>query len=163
MNYQRMAEELLEQLLSYHHNHGDKVQLIATALQAAADTAREQERNAKDAAYSERNKLVRLLASIYPSGIKQTAIEGWDEAWHWCVYIDMPNGQASWHFHIDDLPMFADLPTYAGEWDGHSTEQKYHNILALAAAPHTPRTAKQSEAFIAKALGKNLTVVKEGV
>lgn len=108
---------------------------IATALAEAAKTARLEECGYKDAAYSERNKLVRLLASLYPSGIKQTAIDGWDEAWHWCVYIDMPNGQASWHFHIDDLPMFADLPAYAGEWDGHSTEQKYANILALASYP----------------------------
>lgn len=86
----------------------------------------------KNEAYAERNKLVRLLASLYPSGIKQTAIEGWDEAWHWCVYIDLPSGQASWHFHVDELPLFQGLPPYAGEWDGHTTEQKYEAILAQA-------------------------------
>lgn len=142
MTHTRKAEELAEQVWKAGNRHGPDAerkeairQLIATALAEAAETARGEERGYKDAAYSERNKLVRLLASIYPSGIKQTAIDGWDEAWHWCVYINMPNGQASWHFHIDDLPMFADLPAYAGEWDGHSTEQKYANILALASYP----------------------------
>ena len=165
--YRQQAEALADQVWKAGNRHGPDAerkdaikQIIATALQAAAEAGREQERAYKDAAYSERNKLVRLLASLYPSGIKQTAIDGWDEAWHWCVYIDMPNGQASWHFHISDLPMFADLPAYAGEWDGHSTEQKYANILALAS--HNPRTAQQSEAVIAKALGNHLAVVQEG-
>lgn len=36
-------------------------------------------------------------------------------------------------------------------------------ILDIWDEAHTPRTAQQSEAVIAKALGKNLTVVKEGV
>jgi hypothetical protein len=107
------------------------------ALRSRAEKA-EAERDAqsfyKNAAYAERNKLVRLLASIYPSGIKKTAIDGWDEAWHWCVYIDMPGFQASWHFHESDLPMFSSLPHYPGEWDGHTTDEKYACISDLAIA-----------------------------
>jgi hypothetical protein len=84
---------------------------------------------ARDGAYTERNRLVALLASIYPSGVKKTAIPGWDEAWHGCVYIDLPVGQASWHFHDSEAHLFAHLPSYEGEWDGHTTEEKYERLL----------------------------------
>jgi len=110
-------------------NHNRAIEKLADTIQSL-----QFERRYKDEAYTERNKLVRLLASLYLSGIKKTAIEGWDEAWHWCVYIDLPNGQASWHFHIDDLPLFDDLPPYTGEWDGHTTEEKYRKIIELAKA-----------------------------
>lgn len=83
---------------------------------------------AKDGAYLERNKLVALLATLYPSGIKRTAIEGWSEDWHGCVYIDFPWGQASWHYHDSHAHLFDGLPPYTGVWDGHSTEQKYAAI-----------------------------------
>ena len=99
---------------------------------AAVDAAVKRMQDATNGAYAERNKIVRLLASIYPSGIKKTAIEGWDEEWHWCVYIDLPNGQASWHFHVSDRPMFDGLPPYKGEWDGHTTDEKYERLLQLA-------------------------------
>ena len=62
--------------------------------------------------HSERNHLVALLATIYPSGIAKTAIDGWDEEWHNCVYIDFPWGQASWHFHDDEMYLFEKLPRY---------------------------------------------------
>jgi hypothetical protein len=85
-----------------------------------------------DAAYLERNKLVALLARVFPSGIKKTAIEGWDPSWHNCVYIDLPSGQASWHYHDREAHLFEGLPAYRGEWDGHSTEEKYARVLQLA-------------------------------
>jgi hypothetical protein len=84
-----------------------------------------------DTAYNERNRLVALLASIFPSGIKRTEIEGWDPEWHGCVYIDLPNGQASWHYHDREAHLFSHLPPYAGEWDGHTTEEKYERIAKL--------------------------------
>jgi hypothetical protein len=87
---------------------------------------------ARDGAYTERNRLVALLASIYPSGVKKTAIPGWDKSWHGCVYIDLPVGQASWHFHDSEAHLFAHLPPYEGEWDGHTTEEKYERIARLA-------------------------------
>ena len=87
------------------------------------------EREAKDAAYKERNQLVALLSTCFPAGKAKTAIEGWDEAWHGCVYIDFPWGQASWHYHDSDGWMFEHLPPYLGEWDGHTTEEKYAAIV----------------------------------
>lgn len=78
-----------------------------------------------DKAYTERNQLVRFLASVFPSGIKKTSIPGWSEEWHNCVYIDTPYGQMSWHFHDKDKRLFEHLPPYNKEWDGHTTEKKY--------------------------------------
>ncbi len=85
----------------------------------------------KRAVYTERNRLVAFIASMFPSGIKETDIPGWDKEWHGCVYIDLPNGQASWHYHESQANMFAHLPRYEGEWDGHTTEEKYNRIAAL--------------------------------
>lgn len=85
-----------------------------------------------DGAYKERNVLVALLSKLYPSGRKKTAIPGWDEAWHGCVYIDFPWGQASWHFHERDAYLFEHLPPYLGEWDGHTTAEKYSQIVAAS-------------------------------
>ena len=98
---------------------------------------------ARDAVYTERNRLVAFIASIYPSGVKKTAIPGWDEAWHNCVYIDLPVGQASWHYHNDETHLFAHLPPYESEWDGHTTEEKYER-LSLAA-----NHAKQTDELLA--------------
>ena len=99
-----------------------------------ADLVAAQEREAANNAYRERNQLVALLSTLFPSGKAKTAIEGWDEAWHGCVYIDFPWGQASWHYHTDDEWMFAHLPPYTKVWDGHTTEAKYSAIAAAIRA-----------------------------
>jgi len=85
-------------------------------------------RSQKDAAYEERNKVVAALAHLYPSGLLPTP--GWLE-WSGCVYIDLPTGQVSWHYHDSHAPMFAGLPPYTKEWDGHTTEEKYARLAAL--------------------------------
>ena len=110
---------------------------------------------ARDGAYTERNRLVAFLTNIYPSGVKKTAIPGWDEAWHNCVYIDLPVGQASWHYHDSEAHLFAHLPAYSSEWDGHTTEEKYERLfLASSHAKQTdelladklvPHTKKQAD------------------
>lgn len=95
------------------------------AMQIAAEV------RAKDWVYAERNQIVALLARLYPSGIKRTEIEGWEPEWHGCVYIDLPNGQASWHYHDRDAHLFEHLPPYGGDWDGHTTREKYERIAKL--------------------------------
>lgn len=92
-------------------------------------------RASKDAAYEERNRLVAALASLYPAGLKRTNIKGWDAEWHGCVYIDLPTGQASWHYHDSQAYLFDGLPPYTGEWDGHTTEEKYLRVAALRYKP----------------------------
>lgn len=131
----KTAKEVVERLLRIEMGGPSGLTLPALRLLATEHLALEARcaalEESKDEAYSERNKLVRLLASLYPSGLKATSIEGWDPDWHWCVYIDLPTGQASWHIHVSEYPNFSHLPNYEGEWDGHTTEEKYRRIAAL--------------------------------
>jgi hypothetical protein len=89
----------------------------------------------KDAAYEERNKVVAALSRVFPSGIARTAIEGWSDDWHGCVYIDLPTGQVSWHFHDSQAHLFAGLPAYTKPWDGHDTPEKYRRLAAVRMRP----------------------------
>lgn len=89
----------------------------------------------KDVAYLERNQVVAALAKCFPSGIAKTAIDGWSEDWHQCVYIDLPTGQVSWHFHDSQAYLFDGLPAYQGAWDGHDTPEKYRRLGILGAIP----------------------------
>lgn len=86
---------------------------------------------ASDAAYTERNQVVAALARCFPSVVTKTAIEGWDPAWHNCVYITLPTGQASWHFHDKDANLLRDIPRGDMKWDGHTTPEKYDRLDAL--------------------------------
>jgi hypothetical protein len=107
----------------------------------AGEDAVEAMRARKDAAYEERNKVVAALARLFPSGLKKTDIPGWDAEWHGAVYIDLPTGQVSWHFHDSQAHLFDGLPPYAGEWDGHDTPEKYARLAALSATPAQPTGA----------------------
>ena len=119
------------------------------ALVAALRAEREQRRRAeetlqemadrKDAAYRERNLMVSALARLAPrlgwtAGLARTAIEGWSEDWHGCVYIDTPQGQLSWHYHDCEADLFVGLPQYEGVWDGHTTGEKYARLTIAARA-----------------------------
>lgn len=84
-----------------------------------------------DQGYVERNLVVAALARLFPSGLSKTNIPDWSPEWHNCVYIDLPTGQVSWHYHDDHVHMFDGLLPYPGEWDGHSTAEKYHRLAAL--------------------------------
>ncbi len=89
-------------------------------------------KDAKNQAYWERNRLVYLLACMFPSGTGRTDIEGWGPEWHNCVYIDLPTGQVSWHIHDSELEAFElIIMPYKGYWDGHTTEQKYQRLAAV--------------------------------
>lgn len=97
---------------------------------------REDLKEALNGVYRERNIVVLALVSVayclgWRVGIKTTAIEGWDEEWHNCVYADLPAGMVSWHYHSTEAALFAHLPPYDGEWDGHDTPTKYDRVLAL--------------------------------
>ena len=90
----------------------------------------------KDAAYFERNQVVAAFAKAaiglgLRAGRKRTFIEDWSPDWHNCVYIDLPSGQVSWHYHDSHAALFEALPTYVGEWDGHDTPEKYRRLDAF--------------------------------
>jgi len=89
----------------------------------------------KDAAYLERNHCVALIARMalacgWRAGTARTAIEGWSEDWHGCVYVHLPTGQVSWHYHDSQAHLFAGLPAYTFGWDGHDTPEKYRRVDA---------------------------------
>lgn len=97
------------------------------------------DQTAADLAYEERNRLVAALARLFPSGVRKTSIEGWDPAWQNCVFIDLPTGQASWHFHDREAHLFDGLPAYDKPWDGHTTPEKYVRLAALRCPRPLPR------------------------
>ena len=94
----------------------------------------------KDCAYLERDRLVAALSKVWPSRLARhpDEDESWDDDWRWIVFIDLPTGQASWHIHDDELPMFAHLDRVDGNpWDGHTTDEKYARLAALP-TPEAP-------------------------
>lgn len=120
------------------------------------EDALEAMRSRKRAAYEERNRVVAAFAWMavqagWKAGISKTSIEGWSDDWHGCVYIDLPTGQVSWHFHDSHAPIFAGLPAYDGRWDGHETPEKYARVSRLG--PHiasraTERTLSADDAWL---------------
>lgn len=101
-------------------------------------------RKERDAAYTERNRLVAALARLLltgevPAGRGGTAWladhdpadAGWDPEWRTIVFIDGPTGQLSWHLHDSDVPLFDGLPRGSNTWDGHTTAEKYERVARL--------------------------------
>lgn len=112
---------------------------------------------AKNGAYSERNKTVVALAHMARLagcrvGIREhnPADEGWDDDWRAILMIDLPTGQASWHFHDSERPMLAEFGPYPDEWDGHTTDEKYDRLAALRGLPGN-HSDTEAEGRLAKA------------
>lgn len=89
-----------------------------------------------DRTYTERNQIVAALSKLFHAGLARTNIPGWEPEWHGCVYIDLPTGQVSWHYHERDADLFSHLGPYQGKWDGHDTPEKYRRLAALTAPAH---------------------------
>lgn len=86
----------------------------------------------EDQAYAERAHLVAALACLFPSGIRRTSIEGWKPAWHGCVYIDLPSGQISYHYHDSQAHLFEMFPPYEKPYDNHDKQIVHHRLAELA-------------------------------
>jgi hypothetical protein len=140
---------------SYAASYAGELRMIARSIdaiptnQAALDAITKplEERIAelekrKDGAYLERNQVVSALSKCFPAGRAKTAIEGWSEDWHGCVYIDLPTGQVSWHFHDSQAYLFDHLTEYCGTWDRHDTPEKYRRLAALAQSPQQQQVDK---------------------
>jgi Protein of unknown function (DUF550) len=87
------------------------------------------------AAYTERNRLVAFLASVFPSVVHtpETGPDMPPSALH-TVYVQTPAGQMSWHFMERDAHLFAHLPRAkdgGALWDGHTTEEKHRRLARL--------------------------------
>ena len=100
---------------------------------------RDQYRQRKDNAYTERNCVVALLSRMalamgWRAGIGTHEVkpgEDWEPEWMSIVCIDLPTGQASWHIHDSHVALFDGLPRYDGRWDGHDTPEKYRRVSAV--------------------------------
>jgi len=141
------------------------------AQQVPPDTAIQQLQEQKDGAYLERNRCVAALARMalalgQRAGRAKTAIDGWDPAWHGCIYIDLPTGQVSWHYHESQSDLFTGLPEYAGRWDGHDTPTKYERLAAafpaLAAAPQAPAVQSAPTTYLQR-FGDALALLCSGL
>lgn len=117
--------------------YGEAVSEIITLRRRAEDLADEviALRAQKNGAYGERNKCVALLARMalrlgWDAGIREHPSDdtSWEQDWRTIVMIDLPSGQASWHFHDSEKHLLAGLPRYLGGWDGHTTDEKYRRV-----------------------------------
>jgi len=125
-------------------------------------TAQEALEAAKNDAYGERDQLVAALSKMFPASLERHPDEDteWEDEWRWIVFIELPTGQATWHIHDSELPLFAHLPRETGRtWDGHTTPEKYDRLARLRAA--TPETTL-AEAKLEALEWKNLCEIAEG-
>lgn len=107
-------------------NWEDATQLIS-ALQGQVRVLTDANNNV----YRERNKLVCLLSKVFPASLEDHKLkdgEEWDDDWKKVVFINLPTGQATWHIHKSEEPMFAHLESVGNKWDGHTTEEKYKRV-----------------------------------
>jgi len=110
---------------AYEHGRREQERLSEDALKGL--------RQAKDSAYHERDRLVAALSKCFPSFLaRHPAGDAWEDDWRNIVFVMMPTGQASWHIHDSELPLFSHLlMTSSIQWDGHTTEEKYQRLEAL--------------------------------
>jgi hypothetical protein len=85
----------------------------------------------KNAAYAERNRLVAALAKCFPAHLCRHEEPGYEDDWRNIVCIHLPTGQATWHIHDSEVPLFGHLPVEDGHWDGHTTEEKYARLASV--------------------------------
>lgn len=86
-----------------------------------------------DGAYWERNMLVMFIANILNYYSNENSNNGWyydtDNNWEgWKRVISLCNGR--YCFHIpDDLEILGDIPEIKPNWDGHTTKNKWLNMI----------------------------------
>ena len=98
-------------------------------------------RDAKDTAYSERNKLIVALSCIWPAHLARhpDSDKEWEDDWRNIVCIHGPCGQMTWHIHDSEAHMFGHLncapdPFADCKWDGRDTQLKYCRLMDSAAS-----------------------------
>lgn len=76
-----------------------------------------------DKAYSERAIVIKLLVVLasrlnydYGWGIDDN--EDWDLEWRKVMYVQLPEGQYSWHIAPADQSLFSEIKDFSGKWDG---------------------------------------------
>lgn len=124
-----------------HQDNEHRVLFVARAILAAGYAKRshvvEECAKGKDAAYAERDQLVRALSKMFPAWLERhpDSDTQWEDGWRWIVFIHLPTGQATWHIPDRELHWFDHLERRDGcSWDGHSTQEKYERLAAIGGA-----------------------------
>ena len=91
---------------------------------------------ARDGAYRERAQLVAWLAALHPA-VLAPAPDVDEPGWQ-ILYLTAGGRQLSWHIAPADADLFGHVELVGADdpraqWDGHTTEEKYERIQALAA------------------------------
>jgi hypothetical protein len=98
----------------------------------------------RNAIYRERNSVVAGFAYLaqrngwdaYRTQHVDIPNVQWDADWRTVIIIEIPTGQISWHVHDSDVDLFTHLPyREVSTYDGHTTEEKYRRLAALAKSP----------------------------
>lgn len=77
---------------------------------------------------AERNRLVAVLAAIWPAH-RYAVMGGWS-----IVCVHTPAGQATWHVPDRQLDQFGHVPCDGqDDWDGHTVDEKYQRLATLTA------------------------------
>lgn len=87
-------------------------------------------------AYSERAIASVLFAKMalclgYAAGVGKDDNHDWDDCWRVVLYVDLPEGQISWHIAPNDQHLLAGLPEYKGKWDGKFTSRDDEFVRGL--------------------------------
>ena len=90
----------------------------------------------RDGAYRERNAVVAALFRV--GGYEVSVMPAPDADGWWIVYAKTPQGQVSWHVSPVDIRLFDGFPRRDAEWDGHTTDEKYERLAALASTEEPP-------------------------
>ena len=116
-----------------------------------------------DAVYHERDACVALAAILAQFLGLRTWVgqhepkddPEWEPEWRNVVFIELPDGQVSWHIHERELPWFAGLPRGTLPWDGHTTDEKYARIYEYVRmnAPEEGRKREEAAASVCEWCG----------
>lgn len=73
--------------------------------------------------YTQRAIAVVLFAKMaqrlgYKVGIGLDNNEHWESQWRNVLYVEIPEGQFSWHFSPSDFHLIENFPLFNGSWDG---------------------------------------------
>jgi hypothetical protein len=110
-------------------NSTDQEKLIGTISALKAENA--ELRKQKDTAYAFRQRLAAILATGFPSVKFKTTDTDFGK-WSTCLYIQLPTGQISFHYHDDDAEWLDGIATAEqNPWDGSSAETHLERLERL--------------------------------
>jgi hypothetical protein len=136
----------------------DQYQAEQGALQEALESLGrlgEQHQNERDALYTERTRLVALVAGLcrimgHDAGVRDDPASLMTE-WRNVVLIDVPDmpigsQQVSWHIALKDLHLISHLPLFPRPWNGHTSDEKHAHIDRIAKAMGTQEITPAQQA-----------------